>query len=187
MSARPDVRGGPVRQRLTTAAAALIAERGWGAVSTRAVAERAGVAPGVVHYHFGSVQALLTEAAVTTIRDLVMGMTAALDEVRDPGVLVRRLLDALDQYTGQDPMLLLANEAYLAATRNEELRRELGAVLTEFRDWLAQRFAAAGIAAPEQTAAVVAATIDGLLLHRTLNPELSGTAVARVLHRLIAT
>jgi hypothetical protein len=33
-------------------------------VSTRLLADRAGVTPSVVHYHFGSVQALLVEAVL---------------------------------------------------------------------------------------------------------------------------
>jgi AcrR family transcriptional regulator len=60
-------RGHEVRQRLLGAAAELIAERGWAAVSTRAVADRAGLAPGLVHYHFTSVQALLSQAAIAVM------------------------------------------------------------------------------------------------------------------------
>ncbi len=40
------------RQRLLDAAAELIAERGWGQVTTRAIAERAGLPHGTVSYHF---------------------------------------------------------------------------------------------------------------------------------------
>src|SRR5215218_10063879 len=63
-------RGREVRRRLVQAARELVPERGWAAVSTRTVAERAGVAPGLVHYHFASLQALLAEAAVGAMRDL---------------------------------------------------------------------------------------------------------------------
>lgn len=47
-------RGREVRRKLLTAAVELIPERGWNAVSTRLLAERAGVAAGLVHYHFPS-------------------------------------------------------------------------------------------------------------------------------------
>jgi len=46
------------------AAAELIAERGWGAVTTRMVAERAGLRPGLVHYHFDSVTDLLIDSSL---------------------------------------------------------------------------------------------------------------------------
>ena len=47
------------RRRIEAAAVALVAERGWDAATTRAVAERAGVNRGLVHYHFESIDALL--------------------------------------------------------------------------------------------------------------------------------
>ena len=46
------------------AAAELVAELGWGRVTTRAVAERAGLPHGAVSYHFRGKQELLTEAAM---------------------------------------------------------------------------------------------------------------------------
>ena len=73
-------RGRDVRQRLLAAAVELIPERGWTAVSTRVLAERAGVTPSVVHYHFPSVAALLDEAAVGFLR----GVVAGIDEVLAP-------------------------------------------------------------------------------------------------------
>jgi AcrR family transcriptional regulator len=60
----------PTRQRLLDAAAALIAELGWSQVTTRAIAERAGLPHGTVSYHFRGKQELLTEAALHTIEHL---------------------------------------------------------------------------------------------------------------------
>ena len=54
----------PTREQLMAAAAELIAELGWGRVTTRAVAERAGLPHGAVSYHFRGKQELLTEAAM---------------------------------------------------------------------------------------------------------------------------
>ncbi|HEY7419656.1 MAG TPA: helix-turn-helix domain-containing protein [Ktedonobacteraceae bacterium] len=54
----------PTRQRLLDAAAELIAECGWGQVTTRAIAERASLPHGTVSYHFQGKQELLTEAAL---------------------------------------------------------------------------------------------------------------------------
>ncbi|WP_288047924.1 helix-turn-helix domain-containing protein, partial [Nocardia sp.] len=48
-------RGRATRERLLEAAVSLIGEVGWSGVSTRMVAQRAGVNAGVVHYHFASV------------------------------------------------------------------------------------------------------------------------------------
>src|SRR5689334_11018417 len=52
------------RERLMGAAAELIAELGWGRVTTRAVADRAGLPHGAVSYHFRGKQELLIEATM---------------------------------------------------------------------------------------------------------------------------
>lgn len=75
-------RGGEVRLQLLSAAAELIAELGWTAVSTRILAERAGVTPGLVHYHFPSLQALLRDAALGMISDLLSGIESIFDDAR---------------------------------------------------------------------------------------------------------
>lgn len=163
----------------------LVPERGWTAVSTRGLADRAGVTPSVVHYHFPSLTALLNEAAVGTMRQLLAGLSDLLATARTPVDAVDALLGAVDQYTGSDPLSRLAIEAYLAATRDEQLRVEIAAVLEEFRQevgrWLAER----GVREPETTAAVLAAAIDGVLLHRGLVDGPDTAAIAAVLHRLV--
>lgn len=177
-------RGRDVRLRLVRAARELVPERGWTAVSTRTVAERAGVAPGLVHYHFASLQALLVEAAVGALRDALGGVDALLHQAGTPGELVDLLVAEVDRYSGTDPASLLATETYLAATRDQDLRRELVAVLEDFRDRIARGLREHGVPDPEATAAVVAAVIDGVLLHRALTP-LPGGAVAPVLRRIV--
>jgi AcrR family transcriptional regulator len=49
------------REKLITAAGAVLAEEGSGAISTRRIADRAGVNQALVHYHFGSVENLMLE------------------------------------------------------------------------------------------------------------------------------
>src|SRR5438045_2119903 len=62
--ARRTMASEPTREKLMAAAAELIAELGWGRVTTRAVAERAGLPHGAVSYHFRGKQELPTEAAM---------------------------------------------------------------------------------------------------------------------------
>jgi AcrR family transcriptional regulator len=185
MSPTAAERGVQVRRRLLDAAAALIVERGWTAVSTRVVAERAGVAPGLVHYHFSSVQALLSAAAVGAMREVGALLAPTLAEVGTPEEAMAALASALDPFTGDDPTSVLFTEAYLAATRDQELRAAVAEVITEFRTRLAEWLGAHGVAAPEATAAVVGAAIDGLVLQRALDPALSAEAITPVLTRLL--
>ena len=180
-------RGREVRQRLLDAAAELIAERGWTAVSTRAVAERAGLASGLVHYHFTSVQALLSQAAIAVMHRAAAEMDPLLAGVGDPSDLAEALVASLDAYTGIDPVSVLFIETYLAATRDPELRAGVAEVIAQFRTGLATRLAELGVAEPESTAAVLGAAMDGLVLQRALDPTLSGAAVRPVIHRTLVT
>ena len=178
-------RGREVRQRLMAAATELVAERGWSAVSTRALAERAGVVPGVVHYHFPSVQALLREATVAAMRGLVDQLAAQVDQAATPEDVLDLILRGLERYTGVDPMSVLFVETYLAATRDKALHDDVRGVLDTFRSGLARTLAERGVATPGETAAVLAAAIDGVMLHRALDPGFDARAVAPVLRRML--
>jgi AcrR family transcriptional regulator len=179
-------RGREVRLRLLSAAAELIAELGWTAVSTRILAERAGVTPGLVHYHFPSLQALLRDAALGMITDLLSGIESMLDDARSLDRGVEMMLGSLDAYTGSDRTSLLFTETYLAAIRDETLRIELIAVVDEFRRKVSRWLGEHGARTPADTAAVLAAAIDGVMLHRALDPQLTSSSVAPVLRRLVA-
>lgn len=179
-------RGAQVRQRLLRAAAELIPERGWTAVSTRLVAERAEVAPGLVHYHFSSVQALLREAALGSIRGLTGQLAVLLDAAAGPAEAIDLLFGSLNDYEGQDPVSLLFCEAYLAASRDEELRRSLAKLIEDARDELGGWLAARGVPDAAAIAAVLAAAIDGVALHRTLGAHPPAPGAAAVLGRLVS-
>lgn len=159
-------RGREVRQRLLAAAVELIPLRGWTAVSTRVLAERAGVTPSVVHYHFPSMPALLNEAAVGQMQQMIAGVEGLLETARTPIGLADALLESVGPYSGADPMSLLFVEAYLASSRDEQLARAIAEILRSFRERLTRWLDEHGVAEPAATAAVLAATVDGLLLHR---------------------
>ncbi|HZG90479.1 MAG TPA: TetR family transcriptional regulator [Pseudonocardia sp.] len=177
-------RGQQVRDQLRRAAVELIAEQGWRGVSTRAVADRAGVGAGLVHYHFASLEALLREAATAVLREAADGLDDLLDRADDPRAAVRLVLGSLAGASGRDPVSLVFIETYLAATRDPQLRADVADVVAGFRQRLARRLARHGVADPERTAAVLAAAVDGLLLHRGLDAELTAEYVGPVLDRV---
>jgi len=185
MSPTAAERGREVRRKLLDAAVELIAERGWTAVSTRVVAERAGVAPGLVHYHFSSVQALLSEAATDRMRDLATAIGPALTTASTPAEALTLLMASLDSFTGTDPLSILFVETYLAATRDPELHTQVAALLREFRDQLGAWFREHGVPDPEATATVIGAAIDGLVMHRAMEPAVTGAVVTPVLNRML--
>jgi AcrR family transcriptional regulator len=178
-------RGREVRTRLLAAAAELIGERGWSAVSTRVLADRAGVTPSVVHYHFASMQALLSEAVLGAMRRSAAELDAELDATKSAPELVDAMVAFADRYTGADPMSLLFVEAYLAATRDERLRDDIARTLEELRSSLRRRLANRGVPDADDTAAVLLAAFDGVLLHQGLGAGPDTAAAAAVLRRLV--
>lgn len=178
-------RGREVRQRLLTTAVALIPELGWNAVSTRILAQRAGLAPGLVHYHFESLQALLREATLASMREALQGIDLLLQQAETLEAGLERLIGALDAYSSDDRASLLFVEAYLASLRDPRLSQELAGMLLDFRRRFADWLAAHSQADPAPTAAVLAAALDGVLLHRALAPDLTSSVVRQVLSRVL--
>ena len=91
----------------------------------------------------------------------------------------------LDAYPGRDPTSTLFIETCLAASRDEQLRAGLVELIKEYRGRLADWLRAAGQDEPERTAAVLAAAVDGVLLHRGLSGDLVSAEVLPVLGRML--
>ena len=173
------------RVRLMDAAAELIAERGWGAVTTRLVAERAGLQPGLVHYHFSSVTDLLIDSSLRAAQATVAQILGP--ALTPPGTdSLGRLVEAGAGFgTGPGHSGAVFIEMLLAARRHERLRSALAGMLREARGAIGQLVAEAAPGADgAATAEVLMAALDGLLLHRLLDPATSGLAVAEPLRRL---
>lgn len=174
-------RGREARTKLLAAARELIGELGWGAVSTRALAERAGVRAGLVHYHFDSLQDLLRKAAIGAMAATLGQSTAALEGTDDPAAAVEAMLNELDRYTGTDPASLLFIEAYLAAARDPELHEAIAGLLADFRAALAGALRNAGHREADAAAALIAAAFDGFVLHKGLDAYLNADRLAPLL------
>jgi AcrR family transcriptional regulator len=185
-------RGRATRARLLTAAAELIAERGWGEVTTRGIAERAGANQALVHYHFGSVEALLREAAMARLATELEAAMAPLTERRPLEETLRETVASLDRFDlASQPGVLIA-EILLRTTRDPILADEMGASLRGFREALQARLEAAAAQGnvrtdvpPDVMAVIVAASLDGLLLQRMVDPQVDPAAVAAGLFRLL--
>lgn len=82
------------RQAILDATVASLAEHGFGATSARAVAERAGIAPGGVFYHFGSMDELLAEVYDACNDARIARLTEALTAAAADGDVATALADA---------------------------------------------------------------------------------------------
>jgi AcrR family transcriptional regulator len=183
-SGRPDddrplrTGGSDTRGRLLAAAAELIAELGWGRVTTRAVAERAGLPHGAVSYHFRGKQELLIEAAMHRFEQTIpLEEFGALRSVDD---LLGMMAAELGGPAMTEPTLpRLMFEAMSEATRDDALRERLGRLLATYRARMTdvvrdeqQRGTVPAGADAAAVATVLGAVGDGLMMHALLDPDL---------------
>jgi len=166
------------RAKLTAAAAELIAEVGWGRVTTRAVAERAGLPHGAVSYHFRGKQELLIEACLAAFSHAVP--VEAFAAPSGLGDLIDMIGAQLDQELEANKFLTrLMFEAMREAERDATLRERLGSMIAAYRQAVIavvradqQRGAIPAAVSSDGIATLVTALGDGLLLHALLDPGL---------------
>lgn len=179
------------RARLLDAAVDLIADRGWTAVTSRAIAERAGVNNGVVHYHFDSMDALrraAVEHALATLAGDSLDVFADADTTADA---ICALADALPASTSDTATTVLL-EAMLHAPRDGHVRDLMGQMLTPYRDAIERMLqvdvAAGRLAATTDTSALAAALlacVDGLTLQALVDHQLDVRAAAASIAALL--
>ena len=170
---------GSTRERIVQATVELMAEIGIDRVRTRAIAERAGVNPALVHYHFGSIAALVMEAAEhALLRELGPSIEVFVSAatVQDG---VARILEWIEQRGQRTPGSTILAEAMVKATRDPAFRRWTKQASRRFRAIIFERLETAranheidpGLDI-EATAVLLAAALDGLLFHHLVDPRL---------------
>jgi AcrR family transcriptional regulator len=179
----------PTRIRLLEAAVAVMAESGWAGVTSRVVADRAQANNALVHYYFGSVDALRRAAVMHAVEKELEGPVAAILRSEDA---LTGVADAIRELLGRGPGAAeqrVLVEAMLHGLRDDGLRAETERQIRMFRDLLAARLAenrAAGLlrpdADPRGLAVLLTALMDGLLMHVLIDPETeAGDAAAGLL------
>jgi AcrR family transcriptional regulator len=178
------------REQLIDAARELFAERGYDAATTREIAARAGVDPGMIRHHFGSKEHLFLTSLegaggiVERLQDVLDGPVEGMAEV-----LLRRVLSLWDSPVSSAGIAIIRS-----ATQHEwaaKLARDF-VLKTAIRPVIARVEADPDVAAVR--AALVASQMGGLLLMRyvlKVEPLASAghdaivAAIAPTLHRYL--
>ncbi len=190
--AEPDVR----RLSLIEACARVLARAGAAGTSVRAVAQEAGVSPGLVGHYFGSIDAAVTATYVHVEAQVSAALDAALAGAGDDP---RARLDAYVTASFAPPIasgeLLATWIAFWSLVRSRsDIARQHDDQYAQFRARLEGLLAACGLRASDLRRAAIAVTalVDGLWLELCLSPgafsaEEAGAIARAQLDALIST
>lgn len=166
------------RDALLLATRATIAEGGLGAVTAREVAGRAQANLASIGYHFGSKDALVAQALVDDVTELVEPVLELLEPSGEPveraAAAITMLNQILDASTTRIPTYLAALSQ---APHDAEVRDRLAALFAEVRERLAVNIAEQAGAQqlpdwvdPTAMAALVVAVVQGVVVSAALEP-----------------
>lgn len=166
------------RDRILSAAGELIVEVGWANTTTRRIAERAEVNNALIHYYFGSKDALLVEAAAAAFAAEVEGPLAMLAESSSVTEAMKGAFDWVASVDVRSPVMVISMEAAREATRDARVAELLERVWEGFFQAIAAFIAQAqdrgeirSDVDPMGVATVFGAMLDGLFLYRLVAPH----------------
>ena len=177
----PRVRRGA---RILDATVEVMAEVGLDRVRGRVVADRAGVNPALVHYYFGTMAAVVVEAAEHA---LVNDLGPSIEAFASCGTVQEGVAAILDWIVenGRTPGATILAEAMVKGTRDPKFRSWSRNAARRFRALILERLEQGRDAGEinaaldlEATAMLLAAALDGLLFHHLVDPKLAVTRVS---------
>lgn len=168
------------RDALLDGARRCLATHGYARTTARHVAKAAGVSLGTIPYHFGTMDALLSEAIADNFRDWVAAFATVVadDPVGGPRTLLQRAVTEFFRLLREDrAMLVLFFEAVALGDRLPNLRQELAqqyeglrsSVEAMLRDVLGPEPDGGGLDL-RVLASVLLAVSDGLIVQFLIDP-----------------
>jgi AcrR family transcriptional regulator len=174
----PKPRRGEGREALLRAVLRAVAKHGFAGLTYRAVAAEAGVTHGLVSYHFGSLDAMISEAltlaAEEAIRDSRLEVSSG--ELGAFGTSLSRLVS--DQAEAQSYQFELTFEA----RRRPELAGHVRALYENYYEVIEQSLVALGMPSDRGLTRLVFAALDGLVLQQLIfgDPAATDEAIGRL-------
>ncbi len=187
---------GEKAQRIVEAMRSSVSRRGISGSTFEHVAREAGVSRGLLHYYFGTKEALLAEVVRRDSEhriarlDEPLGAAGSADEILQ--VLVSSLQDSVQNEPG---FWVLIFELFTAGRRNPDIQREVGELFSRTRDHVAEILRAKeseGVISlrfdADSVVGFLFAVADGVALQMLSDPQrdhsdviAAGTAAARAL------
>jgi len=133
------------RDDLLAGAKRCLYEKGYARITARDIASAANTSLAAIGYHFGSVEALLNEAAILAIDEFGDGLRAALQSPAVDGqdrfqrfeAIWERILGSFEEHR---PLWVASFEIVMQAERSPEVKRVLAKAMEDAREGLAEIF-----------------------------------------------
>ena len=177
-------------RKLLVAAKEIVADEGFGALTLKAVSERAGENKAMVSYYFDNKAGLIAAVLDSVIHDEYL---VSLDRMRDvaPGERTQRLVAEMRRMDAAVDDFQVFFELLPHVLRDEALRRRIARLYQWYwsvkLEWLGVQDGPSAMADPDLLglAQVLSAVIDGLAIQAALNPGFDLAPPYRVLARMI--
>ncbi len=170
---------GEKAQRIVEAMRSSVARRGIAGSTFEHVAREAGVSRGLLHYYFGTKEALLVEVVRRDTEHRIARLDEPLGKAKSVDELLEILVADLQDSIQNDPgFWVLLFELFTAGRRNPEIQREVGELFNRTRDHVAEILRAKqaeGVISPrfeaESVVAMLFAMADGIALQILTDPD----------------
>ena len=187
---------GEKASRIIEAMRSSVARRGISGSTFEHVAREAGVSRGLLHYYFGTKEALLVEVVRRDAEHRVARLDEPLAQAGSADEILEILVSNLEDSIQNDPgFWVLLFELFTAGRRNPEIQREVGELFNRTREHVADIFRAKereGVlklrADADAVVGFLFALADGIALQMLSDPErehkdviAAGTVAARTL------
>src|SRR4051812_11649743 len=165
--------------RIVAAMRASVAERGVAASTFDHVAREAGVSRGLLHYYFGTKEALLVEVVRHDCDVRMAVLEEQLAGAEDADDLLGRLVLSLEELVREEPeFFTVVFELFTISRRNAEIAAEFAELMRRTREHVAALLAAKqaeGVlnlsAEPEAVAEVLFSLGDGVAMRMLAEPD----------------
>ena len=187
---------GEKASRIVEAMRSSVARRGISGSTFEHVAREAGVSRGLLHYYFGTKEALLVEVVRRDAEHRIARLDEPLGAASNADEILQVLVASLEDSIQNDPgFWVLIFELFTAGRRNPDIQHEVGELFNRTRDHVAEIFRAKqreGVlelaADADAVVGFLFAVADGVALQVLSDPErdhtdviAAGTVAARTL------
>ncbi len=138
---------------------------GFAGLTYRAVAAEAGVTHGLVSYHFGSLEAMISEALALAADEAIRDSRMAVSSGGELGTFAKSISTLVSEQTEAQTYQY---ELTFEARRRPELAGQIRALYENYYGVIEQSLAALGISRDRALTRLVFAALDGLVLQQLI-------------------